>query len=271
MNDIEISRNANIKLIKNVCLDYGILEEDIEYYGRYKAKLNAAKPNNTNNIASLILVTATNPTPAGEGKTTVSIGLAQALNRIGKKAIVSLREPSLGPCFGMKGGAAGGGYSQLIPMDDLNLHFTGDFHAITYANNLLAATIDNHIHQGNSLNIDLRRILWKRCIDLNDRALRNVVIGLGAKANGFVREDNFIITVASEIMAILCLSEDIYDLERRINNIIIAYSIDNKEIYARDLNVCAAMVALLKDAIKPNLIQTLENNLAFVHGGHLLT
>ncbi len=267
MKDIEIARAAKLFTIDEVAKKYNI--DDIEFYGKYKAKLSTEFINKIqdNNDGKLILVTSVNPTPAGEGKTTVSIGLAQALEKIGKKTVLALREPSLGPCFGLKGGATGGGYSQIVPMEDINLHFTGDFHAITYANNLLASIIDNHIHQGNELKIDTRRILWKRCIDLNDRSLRNVVIGLGEKKDGFTREDHFIITVASEIMAILCLSSDLNDLRERLDNILVAYDIDNNPVYAKDLDVTGALLALLKDAIKPNIVQTIENTLAIVHGG----
>lgn len=269
MQDIEIAKNATMMSIDKVANEFGINEEEIELYGKYKAKIsyNEIFRLNKNEDGRLILVTAVNPTPQGEGKTTVSIGLADAMNIIGEKTVLALREPSLGPCFGLKGGAAGGGHSQLVPMDELNLHFTGDFHAITYANNLLASLIDNHIQHGNELKIDSRRILFKRCIDLNDRVLRNVVIGLGNKADGFVREDHFTITVASEIMAILCLSSDINDLRRRLSNIVVAYDYNNNEIYAKDLNAVGSMLALLKDAFKPNIIQTLNNNLALVHGG----
>lgn len=269
MTDIEIAKKAHLLPIKEVVSQYGITEDDIELYGKYKAKLSDAylEKIKDNKDSKLVLVTAINPTPAGEGKTTISIGLTQALNKIGKKAVVALREPSLGPCFGIKGGAAGGGYAQVVPMEDLNLHFTGDFHAITSANNLLAALIDNHIHHGNELGIDTRQILWKRCLDMNDRALRNIVIGLGAKADGFVREDHFIITVASEIMAILCLADDMDDLKTRLGNIIVAYNYAGHPVYARDLNAVGSMAALLKDAMKPNIIQTLENTPAIVHGG----
>lgn len=269
MTDIEIAKKAHLLPIKEVVAEYGITEDDIELYGKYKVKLSDEylERIKDNKDSKLVLVTAINPTPAGEGKTTISIGLTQALNKIGKKAIVALREPSLGPCFGIKGGAAGGGYAQVVPMEDLNLHFTGDFHAITSANNLLAALIDNHIHHGNELRIDTRQILWKRCLDMNDRALRNIVIGLGAKADGFVREDHFIITVASEIMAILCLADDMDDLKARLGNIIVAYNYEGNPVYARDLKAVGSMAALLKDAMKPNIIQTLENTPAIVHGG----
>lgn len=268
-SDIEIAQEASLWHIKDVAAAAGIKEEELEFYGKYKAKLSdeLEKRVADNPDGKLILVTAINPTPAGEGKTTVSIGLSQALNRIGKKTLVALREPSLGPCFGVKGGAAGGGYSQVVPMEDLNLHFTGDFHAITSANNLLAAMLDNHIQQGNSLGIDTRQVVWKRCLDMNDRALRNTVIGLGAKADGVVREDHFIITVASEIMAILCLAENMTDLKERLSRIIVAYNYSGEPVTAGDLKAVGAMAALLKDAIKPNLIQTLEHTPAIVHGG----
>lgn len=267
--DIEIAQEARMSPIKEVGAAYGIAEDDLELYGKYKAKLTDElwdkvkdRPN-----GKLVLVTAINPTPAGEGKTTTSVGLGDALKRLGHKTLIALREPSLGPCFGIKGGAAGGGYAQVIPMEDLNLHFTGDFHAITAANNLLAALLDNHIHQGNSLGIDTRQILWKRCLDINDRALRNVVVGLGAKADGFVREDHFVITVASEIMAILCLSDDMKDLKERLGRIIVAYNYAGEPVTAKDLNAVGSMAALLKDALKPNLIQTLEHTGTLVHGG----
>lgn len=268
-SDIEIAQEASLWHIKDVAAKAGIKESELEFYGNYKAKLSdeLEKRVADNPDGKLILVTAINPTPAGEGKTTVSIGLTQALNRIGKKTIVALREPSLGPCFGVKGGAAGGGYSQVVPMEDLNLHFTGDFHAITSANNLLAAMLDNHIQQGNQLGIDTRQVVWKRCLDMNDRALRNIVVGLGAKADGVVREDHFIITVASEIMAILCLAEDMSDLKNRLSRIIVAYNYAGEPVTAGDLKAVGAMAALLKDAIKPNLIQTLEHTPAIVHGG----
>lgn len=268
-SDIEIAQEASLWHIKDVAAKAGIKESELEFYGNYKAKLSdeLEKRVADNPDGKLILVTAINPTPAGEGKTTVSIGLTQALNRIGKKTIVALREPSLGPCFGVKGGAAGGGYSQVVPMEDLNLHFTGDFHAITSANNLLAAMLDNHIQQGNQLGIDTRQVVWKRCLDMNDRALRNIVVGLGAKADGVVREDHFIITVASEIMAILCLAEDMSDLKKRLSRIIVAYNYAGEPVTAGDLKAVGAMAALLKDAIKPNLIQTLEHTPAIVHGG----
>ena len=271
MTDIEIAQNAELLPIKEVAGTLGISEDDLEFYGKYKAKLsdefiqklNAENPKE----GKLILVTAINPTPAGEGKTTISVGLAEALHRMEKSAMLAIREPSLGPCFGVKGGAAGGGYSQVIPMEDINLHFTGDFHAITSANNLLAALIDNHIHQGNELQIDTRQILWKRCLDMNDRALRNVVVGLGNKTDGFVREDHFIITVASEIMAILCLATDMADLKEKLGNILVAYKISGEPVFARDLNAVGPMAALLKDAMKPNMVQTLEHSPVLVHGG----
>lgn len=268
-SDIEIAQEATLKPIKEVASNFGIMEDALEFYGKYKAKLSdeLEKKVANNKDGKLILVTAINPTPAGEGKTTVSIGLTQALNRLGKKTLVALREPSLGPCFGIKGGAAGGGYSQVVPMEDLNLHFTGDFHAITSANNLLAALLDNHIQQGNELRIDTRQVVWKRCLDMNDRSLRNIVIGLGAKTDGFVREDHFIITVASEIMAILCLAKDMADLKERLSRIIVAYNYDGDPVTAGDLKATGAMAALLKDAIKPNIIQTLEGTPAIVHGG----
>jgi len=267
--DIEIAQGAVMKPIVDVAKDLGLTEDDIELYGKYKAKisLNVLKSLKGRKDGKLILVTAINPTPAGEGKSTVTVGLGDALKRIGKKVCIALREPSLGPVFGVKGGAAGGGYAQVVPMEDINLHFTGDFHAITTANNLLCAAIDNHIHQGNSLNIDSRRIIFRRVMDMNDRALRNIVIGLGGKANGFSREDSFMITVASEIMAILCLSNDLMDLKERIGKILCAYNLKGEPVFAKDLNVHGAMALLLKDAIKPNLVQTLENTPAFVHGG----
>lgn len=255
--------------IKEVAASYGISEEDLELYGKYKAKLTDELWEEVKDRpdGKLVLVTAINPTPAGEGKTTTTVGLGEAFGKMDKKAIIALREPSLGPCFGIKGGAAGGGYAQVVPMEDLNLHFTGDFHAITSANNLLAALLDNHIHQGNALGIDTRQILWKRCLDMNDRALRNVVVGLGAKADGFVREDHFVITVASEIMAILCLADDMNDLKERLGRIIVAYNYAGEPVTAAQLNAVGAMAALLKDALKPNLIQTLEHTGAIVHGG----
>ena len=267
--DIEIAHEAHLEPIVKVAKNLGIDEEDLDLYGKYKAKLSSEylEKIKNNKKGKLILVTAINPTPAGEGKTTTTVGLGCALNKLNKKAIIALREPSLGPCFGVKGGAAGGGYAQVVPMEDLNLHFTGDFHAITSANNLLAAILDNHIQQGNELNIDTRQVVWKRCLDMNDRALRNIVIGLGNKTDGFVREDHFIITVASEIMAILCLSNDIKDLKERLSKIIVAYDYSGNPITAGDLKAVGSLAALLKDAIKPNLIQTLENTPALVHGG----
>jgi formate--tetrahydrofolate ligase len=267
--DIQIAQEARMKQIKEVGTAYGINEDELELYGKYKAKLTDELWNRIkeNPDGRLVLVTAINPTPAGEGKTTTSIGLADALSRLGKKTMLALREPSLGPCFGIKGGAAGGGYAQVVPMDDLNLHFTGDFHAITSANNLLAALLDNHIQQGNALQIDTRQILWKRCMDMNDRALRNIVVGLGAKADGVVREDHFVITVASEIMAILCLADNMEDLKERLGRIIVAYNYAGEPVTAKQLNAVGAMAALLKDAMKPNLIQTLEHTGALVHGG----
>ena len=267
--DIQIAQEATMLPIKEVAAAYGIKEDDLELYGKYKAKLTDDLWDEVKDrpSAKLVLVTAINPTPAGEGKTTTSVGLGDALSKLGKKTLIALREPSLGPCFGIKGGAAGGGYAQVVPMEDLNLHFTGDFHAITSANNLLAALLDNHIQQGNALNIDTRQILWKRCLDMNDRVLRNVVVGLGAKADGVVREDHFVITVASEIMAILCLADDMEDLKERLGRIIVAYNYAGEPVTARELNAVGAMAALLKDAIKPNLIQTLEHTGAVVHGG----
>lgn len=268
-SDIEIAQSADMRPIKEIAARFGIGEDDLELYGKYKTKLSDEylKSIESNENGKLILVTAINPTPAGEGKTTISIGLADALNRAGKKTMVALREPSLGPCFGVKGGAAGGGYAQVVPMEELNLHFTGDFHAITSANNLLAAMLDNHIQQGNALQIDTRQIVWKRCLDMNDRVLRNVVVGLGAKADGFVREDHFVITVATEIMAILCLANDMDDLKDRLGRIIVAYNYAGEPVTAADLKAVGAMAALLKDAIKPNMIQTLEGTPALVHGG----
>ena len=267
--DIQIAQENKMLPIKEVAAQYGICEDDLELYGKYKAKISnelweevKGRPD-----GKLVLVTAINPTPAGEGKTTTSIGLAQALTKAGKKTMLALREPSLGPCFGIKGGAAGGGNAQVVPMEDLNLHFTGDFHAITTANNLLAALLDNHIQQGNALGIDTRQILWKRCLDMNDRALRNIVIGLGAKADGVVREDHFVITVASEIMAILCLATDMEDLKDRLGKIVVAYNYAGEPVTAKQLNAVGSMAALLKDALKPNLIQTLEHSGALVHGG----
>ena len=268
-SDIQIAQEAVMLPIKEVAATIGIKEDDLELYGKYKAKLSDELINRTkdNPDGKLILVTAINPTPAGEGKTTTSVGLGEAFGRLGKKALIALREPSLGPCFGIKGGAAGGGYAQVVPMEDLNLHFTGDFHAITSANNLLAALLDNHIQQGNELGIDPRQIKWKRCIDMNDRVLRNVVVGLGSKMDGMVREDHFVITVASEIMAILCLADDMADLKKRLGRIIVAYTFDGKPVTADDIKATGSMAALLKDALKPNLIQTLEHTPAIVHGG----
>ena len=267
--DIQIAQEAEMKHIKEVAVQAGISEDELEFYGKYKAKLSDELWNRIkdNEDGKLVLVTAINPTPAGEGKTTTSVGLGQAFAKLGKKAMIALREPSLGPCFGIKGGAAGGGYAQVVPMEDLNLHFTGDFHAITSANNLLAAMLDNHIQQGNTLGIDPRQVVWKRCVDMNDRVLRNVVVGLGRKTDGMVREDHFVITVASEIMAILCLADDLADLKRRLGRIIVAYNFKGEPITADDLQATGAMAALLKDAIKPNLIQTLEHTPALVHGG----
>ena len=268
-SDIEIAQEAKMLPIKEVAAGIGIDEDELELYGKYKAKISdeALMRLKSNKDGKLILVTAINPTPAGEGKTTTSVGLAQAFAKIGEKAVLALREPSLGPCFGVKGGAAGGGYSQVLPMEEINLHFTGDFHAITSANNLLAAILDNHIHQGNELRIDTRRIIWKRCLDMNDRALRNIVVGLGDKNDGFVREDHFVITVASEIMAILCLAEDMKDLKDKLSRIIVAYDLDGNAVTAKDLKATGPMAALLKDAIKPNLVQTLEHTPVIIHGG----
>ena len=267
--DIQIAQEAQMQPIKEVAANYGIGEDELEFYGKYKAKLGDEvwerikdRPD-----GKLVLVTAINPTPAGEGKTTTSVGLGQAFAKVGKNAIIALREPSLGPCFGIKGGAAGGGYAQVVPMEDLNLHFTGDFHAITSANNLLAALLDNHIQQGNALGIDPRQVLWKRCLDMNDRVLRNVIVGLGAKGDGMVREDHFVITVASEIMAILCLSADMKDLKERLGKIVVAYNFAGEPVTAAQLNAVGSMAALLKDALNPNLIQTLEHTGAIVHGG----
>ncbi len=267
--DIQIAQEAYMMNIKDVASCIGIEEDDLELYGKYKAKLSdeLMEKVKDNKDGKLVLVTAINPTPAGEGKTTITVGLGQALHKLNKKTLIALREPSLGPCFGIKGGAAGGGYSQVVPMEDLNLHFTGDFHAITSANNLLAAMLDNHIQQGNVLNIDPRQIVWKRCLDMNDRVLRNVVVGLGNKMDGMVREDHFVITVASEIMAILCLANDLQDLKQRLGRIIVAYNFDGDPVTADDLKATGAMTALLKDALKPNLIQTLEHTPALVHGG----
>ena len=269
LTDIEIAQQAEMEPIKNVAAKLGMSEDDIEMYGKYKAKISdeymQSVKNNEN--GKLVLVTAINPTPAGEGKTTVTVGLGQAMCKLGKKAVIALREPSLGPCFGVKGGAAGGGYAQVVPMEDLNLHFTGDFHAITSANNLLAAVMDNHMHQGNALRIDPKRIVFKRCLDMNDRVLRNIIVGMGKKGDGVMRQDGFVITVASEIMAILCLATDIKDLQERLARIIVAYNVDNEPVTAGELKCVGAMTALLKDAIKPNLIQTLEHTPALVHGG----
>lgn len=267
--DIQIAQEAEVMHIKDVAASIGISEEELEFYGKYKAKLSDELWENVKDRkdGKLVLVTAINPTPAGEGKTTITVGLGEAFAKINKKAIIALREPSLGPCFGIKGGAAGGGYAQVLPMEDLNLHFTGDFHAITSANNLLAAMLDNHIQQGNALGIDPRNIVWKRCVDMNDRVLRNIVVGLGNKMDGMVREDHFVITVASEIMAILCLADDLADLKRRLGRIIVAYTFEGNPVTADDLQATGAMTALLKDAIKPNMIQTLEHTPALVHGG----
>lgn len=267
--DIQIAQEAKMDHINEVAKRLNISDEDLEFYGKYKAKLSNELWDKIKNRSNgrLILVTAINPTPAGEGKTTTTVGLGQALGRMNVKSVIALREPSLGPCFGIKGGAAGGGYAQVVPMEDLNLHFTGDFHAITSANNLLAAMIDNHIHQGNTLNIDPNQLVWKRCVDMNDRALRNIVVGLGKKSDGVVREDHFVITVASEIMAILCLADNINDLKKRLSRVVVAYTFDKKPVTAKELKAVGAMAALLKDAMKPNLIQTLENTPAIVHGG----
>lgn len=267
--DIQIAQEITMEPIVKVAERIGIQEDALELYGKYKAKISNdyLKNMGEQKDGKLILVTAINPTPAGEGKTTVNVGLGQALAKLGKKAIIALREPSLGPCFGIKGGASGGGYAQVVPMEDLNLHFTGDFHAITSANNLLAALLDNHIQQGNALQIDTRNIVWKRCLDMNDRVLRNIVVGLGSKADGFVREDHFVITVASEIMAVLCLAKDMADLKERLSRMVVAYDISGAPVTAGQLQAVGAMAALLKDAIKPNLIQTLEHTPAFVHGG----
>jgi formate--tetrahydrofolate ligase len=267
--DIQIAQEAKMAHIKDVAGTLGIHEDELEFYGKYKAKLSddVWERVKGNPDGKLVLVTAINPTPAGEGKTTTTVGLGQAMEKISKRAVVALREPSLGPCFGIKGGAAGGGYAQVVPMEDLNLHFTGDFHAITSANNLLAALLDNHIQQGNALQIDPRQVVWKRCLDMNDRCLRNIVVGLGNKMDGMVREDHFVITVASEIMAILCLSDDVHDLKKRLGKIIVAYNFSGDPVTADDLQATGAMTALLKDAIKPNLIQTLEHTPALVHGG----
>lgn len=268
-SDIEIALEAKLERIQGVAEKIGLVEEDLDLYGKYKAKLtdDLWEKIKDREDGKLILVTAINPTPAGEGKTTTTVGLGQAMDKIGKKAVIALREPSLGPCFGIKGGAAGGGYAQVVPMDELNLHFTGDFHAITSANNLLAAMLDNHLHQGNALRIDPKQIVWKRCVDMNDRVLRNITVGLGRKLDGVTREDHFIITVASEIMAILCLAENMKDLKERLGRIIVAYNYDGEPVTAGQLNAVGAMAALLKEALKPNLIQTLEHTPAIVHGG----
>ena len=268
-SDIEIARSVEMKNIADVASEYGIGFDDLEMYGKYKAKLSEEFLKSRKEIKNgkLVLVTAINPTPAGEGKTTTLVGLGQSFKQLGKKAVIALREPSLGPCFGIKGGAAGGGLSQVVPMDELNLHFTGDFHAITSANNLLAAMLDNHIQQGNALGIDTNAIIHKRCIDMNDRVLRNIVVGIGGKADGVVREDHFVISVASEIMAILCLADDMNDLKERLSNIIVAYNFKGEPVFAKDIKAVGAMAALLKDAIKPNIVQTLEHSLALVHGG----
>ena len=267
--DIEIAQEAKMLHIRDVAAKLGITEDGLEYYGKYKAKLADSLWGEVkdNKDGKLVLVTAVNPTPAGEGKTTTTVGIGEAMAKLGKKAAIALREPSLGPCFGIKGGAAGGGYAQAVPMEDLNLHFTGDFHAITSANNLLAAMLDNHIQHGNALKIDTNQVVWKRCVDMNDRVLRNIVAGIGRPVDGVVREDHFIITVASEIMAILCLAENIKDLKERLSRIIVAYNYDGEPVTAGQLNAVGAMAALLKDAIKPNLIQTVENTPVFVHGG----
>ncbi len=269
MTDIEIARNAEIRPIREIAKALGMDEDDLELYGKYKAKISEEYLQKIQDRpdGKLVLVTAINPTPAGEGKTTISIGLTDALSRLGKKTVAALREPSLGPCFGVKGGAAGGGYAQVIPMEDLNLHFTGDFHAITSANNLLAAAIDNHLHFGNALRMDPTRIVWKRCMDMNDRSLRNITIGLGGKLNGPVREDHFVITAASEIMAVLCLASDMEDLRERLSRMVVAYNYDNEPVTAGELKVVGSMLALLKDAMQPNLMQTLEHTPVLVHGG----
>lgn len=269
LSDIEIAQQTKLEPITAIAKQVGLTDDDLELYGKYKAKISfdAIKRLSKNEDGKLVLVTAITPTPAGEGKTLTTIGLAQALNYMGHKAVVALREPSLGPVFGIKGGAAGGGYSQVLPMEDINLHFTGDMHAITAANNLLAAAIDNHVHQGNALRIDVRRIIWKRVMDMNDRALRNVVVGMGGKVCGFPREDHFMITVASEIMAALCLASDLMDLKKRMGDITVAYDLDGNLVKARQLGVEGAMAILMKDAIKPNLVQTIEHTPALVHGG----
>ena len=267
--DIQIAQEAKMLPVKDVAASIGIMEDDLEFYGKYKAKLSEDLWDKVKDRedGKLVLVTAINPTPAGEGKTTTTVGLGQAMAKLNKKALIALREPSLGPCFGIKGGAAGGGYAQVVPMEDINLHFTGDFHAITSANNLLSALLDNHIQQGNSLRIDPRQVVWKRCLDMNDRALRNIVVGLGNKMDGMVREDHFVITVASEIMAILCLADDLADLKQRLGKIIVAYNFEGDPVTAGDLQATGAMTALLKDALKPNIIQTLEHTPALIHGG----
>ncbi len=269
LTDVQIAQQAKMQPIKEVAAKLGLVEDDLELYGKYKAKisLETMQKVENNKDGKLILVTAINPTPAGEGKTTTMIGLSQGLNKIGKKAVVAMREPSLGPCFGVKGGAAGGGYAQVVPMEDINLHFTGDIHAITTANNLIAAMLDNCLQQGNPLNIDPRQIVWKRCVDLNDRALRNIVVGLGGKVNGVPREDGFDITVASEVMGILCLATSLEDLKSRAGRMIIAYTYDNQPVTVDDIKATGAVTLLLKDAIKPNLVQTLDHNPVFVHGG----
>ncbi|MBP3721860.1 MAG: formate--tetrahydrofolate ligase [Selenomonadaceae bacterium] len=267
--DVEIAQEAKIERIEKIAEKLGLTADDLEFYGKYKAKISkeAIHKFSANKNGKLVLVTAMNPTPAGEGKTTTSVGLADAFNKMGRKVALALREPSLGPCFGIKGGAAGGGYAQVVPMEDINLHFTGDFHAITTAHNLLAAALDNHIHHGNALNIDVRRVLWKRVLDLNDRALRNVIVGLGGAANGVPRESGFDITVASEMMAILCLAKDLKDLEQKLGEILVAYKKDGSPVFAKDLGITGALTLLFKDAIKPNLVQTLEGTPAFIHGG----
>ncbi len=269
LTDIEIAQQANMRPIAEIATQLGVKEDELELYGRYKAKLNQKLFDRMKKEpdGKLILVTAINPTPAGEGKTTTTAGLGEAMAKIGKKAVLALREPSLGPVFGVKGGAAGGGYAQVVPMEDINLHFTGDMHAITAANNLLCAMLDNHMQQGNALGIDQRRILIRRCLDMNDRALRNIVVGLGGKINGVPREDGFVITVATEVMAILCLAEDLQDLKKRLGNILVAYTYSGEPVFARDLQAEGAMTALLKDAIMPNLVQTLENTPVIMHGG----
>ena len=268
-SDIEIAQEAQMLDIREVAAKVGVAEDDLELYGKYKAKISDDLYSKLENKkdGKLILVTAINPTPAGEGKTTITIGLTQALNKMGKKSVAALREPSLGPCFGIKGGAAGGGYSQVVPMEELNLHFTGDFHAITSANNLLAAMLDNHIMHGNELRIDTKHIVWKRCMDMNDRTLRNIVIGMGGRMDGVMREDHFIITVASEIMAVLCLAKDMKDLKERLGRVIVAYNVDGEPVTADDLKATGSMAALLADAIKPNMVQTLEHTPVLVHGG----